>query len=319
MKRTPFLLECLLILFNASIIFSGITWAADYPSKTITLLCPYAAGGSIDAQTRGLTPYLARELNTNVIIENVPGASGVIGSNKAFKSAPDGYTLLTGSVPTLYISEILSESSRYRTTGFVPIYAFARDNVALFVHPEVFQKFDDFAKAAHNRTLNIGVSGIGTPTHLAGLLTEEFLGVKLNFVPFESGALTVGTLAGKHIDGALTFTTTALAMVKAGKIKPFLIFSSERNPYYPEIPIPKEFGYDVPSIAMVYGVWAPPNISSEKVRILESAFDRAVKNPKYKEWREKLPSEYIQMNAKDFKAEIEMQIKAVDAHKKSIK
>lgn len=306
-------------LFFTSLIISGTIWAGEYPGKAITMICPYAAGGSIDTQTRAIAPHLGKELNVSILVENVPGANGVIGYNKAFKSKPDGYTLLTGTVPTLYTSEILSESSRYRTVEFIPIYAYAQDGVVFVVHPEVFPKFEDFIKASKSRTLSVGVVGRGTPTHLGALVLEKFLGVKFTFVPFEGGAPCVATLAGKHLDAATTYTSASLSMIRAGKIKPLMLFSPKRNPALPDAPIPKELGYDVPAIYSVFGMWGPPNISSECVKILEAAFDRALKNPDYIEWTKKMASEFISLNAKDFKIEIERQIKLVESHREVIK
>lgn len=313
MKRS-FLFQCIVFI---GFISSGIAWGTDYPSKTITLIVSNAAGGSLDMLSRGIAPYLEKELNTPVRVEDLPGAGGAIAYTKVFKAAPDGYTLLTATIPNMHTVEILSENSRYRTTEFIPIFAMALDSVVLAVHPEVFKSFDDFAKAARSRTLSVGMVGRGSPTHLGALVIEKFLGAKFNYVPFEGGVKSTTTLAGKHIDAALSYTASALPMVQAGKIKYLLMLASERNQLLPDIPIPKEYGYDIPSIQTLVGIFSPPNTPPDKVRIIEAAFERAVKNPQYIEWRKKMPSEFIQLNGKAFKAEIEKQIRLVDAYKQN--
>lgn len=315
MKQVRFKAICLAIVLTllfTSTIYPRIIRAADYPAKPITMIIAYAAGGIIDIQARGLIPYLEKELNTSIRIENVPGASGVIGANKAFKSPPDGYTLIMDLSPSIYTRALTNESSQYQPTEFVPVYSFARDVVVLFGHPEVFSKFDDFVKAARKRPVSIGNSGIGTPTELAYLALEKTLGVKFNIVPYGSGVLTVTAVAGKHIDGALTYTTTGMPLAKSGKIKPLLVFSSERNPDYPDVPTPKELDYDIAPMLSICGIWVPPKTPADKVRVLESALERAVKNPQYVEWRKKQPSEYIQLSAKAFKTEFDMQVKVAD-------
>ncbi len=306
-------------MLGLGVIFSGMAWGADYPTKAITMICPYGAGGSIDTLSRGLAPYLGEELGVPVKIENLVGANGVLAFNKAFSAAPDGYNLLTALVPYMQTAEFLSKSSRYKAAEFIPVFAHARDGVVLVGHPEVFHNFGEFAKAANSRTLSIGSTGIGSPTHLGALIVQKMLGAKMTYVPFDGGAQSVTTLAGKHIDGVTTYVTSALPMIRAGKVKPLLLLATERNPLHPDIPVPKEFGYDIQPLYGMFGIFAPPNTPAEKVKILEAAFVRAVKHPKYQEWGKKMTADFIQVNARDFKSEIEKQVKIVDAYKGLLK
>ncbi len=291
-----------------------MTWAASSSNKPVNVIVAYGPGGGTDILIRGLVPYLQKELNNSVIVNNVPGANGVIGYNKAFKSPPDGNTLLMATVPTLYTSQLIYGSSIYRTIEFVPIYAFAIDSVILAANPEIFQDFDQFVKESRKRSLIVGVTGKGTPSVLGGQVLEKILGVKFTYVPVEGGAAQVGLLAGKHIDAAVPYVSTSMSMIRAGKIKPLIIYASERSPKYPEIPVPKEFGHQISPIYSLFGVWAPPNTAQERVKLLESAFDRAVRSPGYIEWSKKMPSDYVPLNAASFKSEIEKMVKIIDAN-----
>ncbi|MDP2268982.1 MAG: tripartite tricarboxylate transporter substrate-binding protein, partial [Deltaproteobacteria bacterium] len=197
------LFVCLLF---CTVIFSGTTWAIEFPNKPINVLQAFGVGGSSDMLMRGIQPYLIKELNTRIVIQNVPGAGGVLGYNKAFKAPPDAYNLLFSNFPTVYAVELISENSTFRTKEFMPIYAFAKDNVILVVHQDIFNNFDDFVKTARSRPLRMGGTGRGTPTVLAGLILEKALGVKFNFVPYQSGAECVTALAGNHIDAVVTYS-----------------------------------------------------------------------------------------------------------------
>ncbi len=311
-----FLFFCILLL---SAVFSGLGWSADYPTKTITLIVSNTAGGSIDTLARGIAPYLEKKLNTTVLVQNLPGANGSIAYGKVFKSATDGYTLLAGAVPNMQVVELMADTSRYRSKEFIPVYAYARDGVVMAVHPEVFKNFEEFAKAARSRTLSVGMVGKGSPTHLGVLAVEKMLGVKFNLVPFDGGAPNVTTLAGKHIDAASSYTTSALSLIRAGKIRPLLIHSAERNQIIPDVPTPKELGYDSPSISTILGIFAPPHTPPEIIGTLERAFEQAVKDPKYVEWRKKMTSEFIQFGGRDFRSEMDKQSKLIETYIDALK
>ena len=297
----------------------GFASAADYPTKPITVIVPYGAGGSMDTQTRGISPYLAKELNASIYIENVTGASGVIGFNRGFKSAPDGYTLVANNLPAIVVTEISQPNSNYRTREFTPLCAFALDPVILVTHPDLYKTFDEFVKAAKAAQIRVGTTGKGTTVHLSGLIVESVLGIKFNFIPFDGGAESVAALAGKHIDAILTIASSANAMVRAGRIRALLILAKERSPKYPQVPVPKDTGYDIPPFSNHTGILAPPKLPSDRLKILETAFDRAVKNPAYIEWLGKGTAEYAPLNPDQYRNEIERVFKLVEGYRDLLK
>jgi tripartite-type tricarboxylate transporter receptor subunit TctC len=310
------LVVCLLV---CSVFFFGTTWAIEFPNKPINVIQAYGVGGSTDMLMRGISPYLSKELNTRIVIQNVPGAGGVLGYNKAFKAPPDGYNLLISNFPTVYAVELISQNSAFRTKEFMPIYAFAKDNVILVVHQDTFTTFDDFVKSAQSRPLRMGGTGQGTPTVLAGLILEKALKVKFNFIPYQSGAECVTALAGNHIDAVVTYSSSAAALIRAKRIKPLLFFSEERTAAYPQIPTLRELGYDTPGVYSIYGFFAPPHTPQDRLMVLEAACDRAVKTPAFIDWMKRGTAEYINLNTKEFKTDFGKLMSLVDGLKELIK
>jgi len=302
-----------------TLIFAGLTSAADFPSKPITVISPYSAGGSMDIQLRGILPHVGKELKTDLMIQNVTGASGVLGYNRAYKAPPDGYTLVGSNIPGVIITEIGQASSAYKTKDFIPICAFARDSVLLVTRPETFQTFGDFVKMAKAQPIRMGVTGKGTTVHLAGLIMESALGVKFNFIPFEGGSESVTALAGKHIDSVLTIASSATSMIRGGYIKPLLILAKERSPKYPAVPTPTGEGYDIPPFSNHTGVLAPPKVSPDRIKVLEAAFETVLKNSAYLEWMEKGVAEFAPLLGKDYRNEIERMARIIDGYREFLK
>src|SRR4030043_181122 len=167
----------------------------------------------------------------------------------------------------------------YRTKDFTPIFGWARSNQLLVVHAETWKTFDEFLKAAKAKTLVGGLSGRGSTTHLAGLVAIDELNIKVNWVPYEGAAGSVAALAGKHLDFTICISTSALPLIHAGKLRPLMLFSDKRDPFLPDVPIPKDIGLDITPLPALRGVEAPPNTPSSVVKALEEAFNKAVREP----------------------------------------
>jgi len=267
-------LICVMMLFALS---QG-TWADEFPKKPIKMIVTAAAGGGEDMEARAIAPFVEKYLKVNVTIENQPGAGGKIAFEKFQRVEPDGYTLISYTFPKSVIIEHIDKTS-FRTKDFTPIFAWSRGNQVLVVHADTWKTFNEFLKAAKSRTLSCGLSGRGSTVHLAGLVAVEELGIKVNWVPYEGSAGSIAALAGKHLDFTICLSTSAVSLTKAGKIRPLLIFSDKRDPYFPDVPIPKELGFEVTPIPGIRGVEAPPKTPASIVRVLEEAFSKAVKEP----------------------------------------
>ena len=316
MKRT---IRLITSVFVASTALLGTAFGADFPTKPITIIVPYSVGGSMDIQTRGIAPYLGKALNTNVLVENVTGASGVLGFNKGFKAAADGYTLVANNLPAIVITELSQPNANYKTKDFLPLAAFARDSVVVITHPDLYKTFDEFVAAAKTQSVRVGVTGKGTTVHLAGLILENALNVKFNFIPFGGGSESVTALAGKHIDAVITIASSANAMIRAGRIRALVILANERNSNYAQVPTPKELGYNIPPFSNHTGVLAPPGLAPDRLKVLLSAFEQAVKDPDYVQWMEKGVAEYAPLVGKDYQTDIERVTKIVEGYRDLLK
>lgn len=250
--------------------------AADFPSKPVKIIVTAAAGGGEDTEARAIAPYLEKHLGTSVVIENQPGAGGKIAFEKFQKTEPDGYSLITYTFPKSVIIEYQGKTN-YKTADYTPVFAWSRSSQLLVVNADSWKTFNEFLKAAKEKTLSGGLSGRGSTTHLMGLIALDELGIKANWVPYEGSAGSVAALAGKHLDFTICLATSAVSLIRAGKLRPLLLFSDKRDPYLADVPTPKDLGYDMTFIPTLRGVEAPPNTPAAIVKILEDAFSKAVR------------------------------------------
>jgi tripartite-type tricarboxylate transporter receptor subunit TctC len=264
----------------------SLAFSQDFPKKPIKLIATADVGGGEDTEARGIAPYLQKYLGVSVMVENQGGAGGKIAFEKIQKTEPDGYSLIVSTFPKSIIIEYMGKVG-YRTKDFTPVYAWALTNQLLVGHADTWKNIDEFLKDAKTRTLSGGLSGRGSTTHLAGLVAMEGLGVKVNWVPYEGSAGSVAALAGKHLDFTLCLSTSATSLIQAGKLRPLLLFGDERDPYLPDVPIPKEIGLNIPSMPALRGAEAPPNTPPAIVKVLEAGFDKSVKDPAFIEWAKK--------------------------------
>lgn len=256
--------------------------AADYPNKPIKLVVTAAAGGGEDTEARAIAPYLEKQLGVQVIIENQPGAGGKIAFEKFQKTEPDGYTLITYTFPKSIIIEYQGPTN-FKTKDYTPLFAWSRSSQLLVVPADTWNTFDEFLKAAKAKTLAGGLSGRGSTTHLVGLIAMDELGINANWVPYEGSSGSVAALAGKHLDFTICLATSAVSLIKAGKLRPLLLFSDMRDPYMSDVPIPKDLGIDMTLVPTLRGVEAPPGTPPAIAKVLEEAFAKAAADPGFLE------------------------------------
>lgn len=259
----------------AAVLVTTPVAGADFPDKPVKLIVTAGAGGGEDTEARAIAPFVEKHLGQPVVIENQPGAGGKIAFEKFVSVKPDGYTLITYTFPKSVIIEYQGKTG-YKTRDFTPIFAWSRSSQILVVNAESWKTFGEFLKAARERPLSGGLSGRGSTTHLMGLIALDELNIsKVNWVPYEGSAGSVTALAGKHLDFTMSLATSAVSLVQAGKLRPLLLFSDKRDPYMPDVPIPKDLGYEMSFIPTLRGVEAPPNTPADVVKVLEDAFRKA--------------------------------------------
>jgi len=285
-----------------------------YPAKPITIIVPYAPGGSMDVAARQLAIYMAKYLNSSIIISNVPGAGGGIGNTKGYAAKPDGYTLLIWyTMPPLL--EEYRKKVEYETLKYTPIAGISKDHAILVGHAEGLKGIMDYIKQAKELNINIGSNGQYSVAGLQARLMAQELGMKVNWVNFGGAAESLTSLAGKHIDAVATMTDSARPLLKANKIIPLLLFANKRLVKFPEVPVPHELGL-TPPLVNYLGLVAPPGLYKEKVKILEDAVRKAVKDPDYVAWSEKVSTaEPAFLPADQYKIEIERYAKIAEKNK----
>jgi len=310
--------QVLVVTLVGLILGASTASSAGFPAKPVRLIIGFAAGSGVDLEARGLAPYLQKHLGTQVIIENVPGANAKIALTKVWKANPDGYNVMIHTTTMSIIGQFML-NPEYRIPDFTHIYSWSATNQVLVVNSEVFKTFDDFIKEGKKRTLSAGLPGIGTASHLSGLLLVEGLGIKVNWVPFDGSGDALTSLAGKHIDFASVATTSAPPLVKAGKITPLVVLANEKDIVFPNVPLAKDLGYNFTIIPLLRGADAPPKTPPAVAKRLEEAFSKAVQEPEYLSWAQKRMMEITPLNGADYGKAIERQTKEVEKYKSMLK
>jgi tripartite-type tricarboxylate transporter receptor subunit TctC len=231
-----------------------------WPQKQVTIVVPFGAGGTTDVFARIVAEHLQAKYGQPFIIENRPGAGGNVGTAAVAKAAPDGHTLLVGTVSTHAINPFLYKNLSYDTErDFQPVSGIATLPNLLVVNPKLPAKTIDelvqYAKANEGK-LNYGSSGAGTSQHLAAELFQMMTGTKMTHVPFRSSSDIMNGLMGGHVDLAFDNMTIAWPQAQAGTVRAIAVTSPERSPSAPDVPAVAETlkGFDATSWN---GLWAP--------------------------------------------------------------
>ena len=231
---------CLALALAASAVATAVFGQA-YPSRPITLIVPYAAGGSVDAVARILTPKLGERLGQSVVIENVAGAGGIVGTQRAARAAPDGNTLLFSVESTMAIAKLVQPSTvQYDSQkDFVPISLIGTSPLVLAGKKELpANTTDELLKLvrANPGKFSYATSGTGTSLHVAGEMINMEGKVSIVHVPYRVGAQMVTDLVGNQIDLALLPLVMALPNYRNGNIKVFGTTEPTRSPVAPDLP-----------------------------------------------------------------------------------
>ena len=254
---------------------------AAFPERPITLIVPWAAGGSTDILARSLAEQLSRSLGQPVIVDNRAGASGNIGSNMVAKAKPDGYTLLVGSMSTHAMNPAMMSMPFKGVDDFTPIAQLANVVNTLVVNPSVPAKnvaeLVAYAKANPGK-LAYASAGGGSTNHLSAVLFEKAAGIQMLHVPYKGGAPAVLDTVSNQTQVLFSAGTQTLPHVKAGKLNLLAVTEGKRSSLLPETPTVAETlpGYE---LGVWYGLFGPANMPKELVARLNDAANRALADP----------------------------------------
>jgi tripartite-type tricarboxylate transporter receptor subunit TctC len=240
-----------------------IARAQSYPTRTITLVVPIAAGGAVDTSARILAEKLQEKLRQSILVENRPGAGSIIGTNFVAKATADGYTLLLME-PGAVLAKWFNKTVPFDvTTDFAPIASVANSPLVLFAHPSA--TFNDIKELiayskANPRKLSVGTPGVGTPHHLAAAWLNVAARIEITHVPYRGAAPALNDLLGGQIPLIWASPVAVMPFVAQGKVKPLGVSTRERDRILPEVPTVSESGVPGFDIANWFGVAAPARV-----------------------------------------------------------
>lgn len=259
-------------------------WAQDFPSKPITLIVPFPAGGSTDRHMRTLADIAGKQLGQSIIVENKPGAGGTLGPGTMARTArPDGYTIAQFPMSMLRMAH-MQKTAWHPVNDFTYIIGVSGYTFGFTVRADSpYKSFNDYIAAARKSpgTVDYGSTGAGSSPHLLMEELAENAKVKLNHVPFKGNADLQQALLGGHVS-AQSDASGWDKYVDGGQMRLLLTFGEKRTQRWPDVPTAKELGYGVVSTSP-YGLVGPKGMDPAVVKKLHDAFKKAMEDPRHAE------------------------------------
>jgi len=253
---------------------------AQSGSAPLRLVVGYAAGGPVDGAARQFAPVLAKELGRTVIVDNRPGAAGVMGADNVAKSAPDGNSLYFGASPTLTISPHVLKSMTLDPakdlTAIAPVLSYA--NVLVINKDLSVQNLQQLIGQAKKQPGQFfyGSAGVGASNHLSGELFAAQAGIKLNHVPYKGNAPAMTDVMGGQLTMMFDIVSTARNFILTNKVRALAVTSKERNPSLPDVPTMREAGLAGYEVIGWYGIYGPAGMPADLVARLNAQIGRAL-------------------------------------------
>jgi tripartite-type tricarboxylate transporter receptor subunit TctC len=271
------------IAFLASVTSGNVVARAEtYPSHPVQVIVPFAAGGGVDIIARILQPKMEDFLRQPLVIQNRPGAAGIIGTNSVAKAAPDGYTLLFTLTPHVVNAFMYKQLPYDPLRDFAPISLTATTSNVLAVNPNVkansVRELIDLAKA-HPATLNYGTPGVGSAFHLAGALFGVMANVNIIDIPYKAGPQATADLLSGQVQIVFGNLLTLLPYMESGQVRALAVTSSKRLAVMPELPTVSESGVPGYEFETWFGMLAPAGTPPDRIQRLYAALRQAIESP----------------------------------------
>ncbi len=275
MKRTIGALSMLLALLAPAA-------AQDFPSHTMTMVIPFAAGGPTDLLGRVIAQRMGVILGQNVIVENIGGAGGMTGSKRVAEARPDGYTFLLGTVGTHAQNQTLYKHPVYNAvTDFTPVGLIAEVPIVLIVRKDLpvnnLKEFVAYAKA-NQAKMQFGSAGAGSATHLGCVVLNTAMGTKITHIPYKGTGPAMQDLIAGRIDFLCEIISTAKPHIDGGNVKALAIMTKSRSPVEPKVPTALEQGLDAQAYTW-NAIFLPKGAPEAVVKKLNSAMVQAMQTP----------------------------------------
>jgi tripartite-type tricarboxylate transporter receptor subunit TctC len=255
----------------------------DYPSRPISLIVPYAAGGGNDAMARTVADKMGRTLGQQVVVENRPGAGGNTATRQAAKAAPDGYTLVIGGTGTLAVNPTLYANAGYDPRkDFAPVGLIGASALIVLVHPSLpVRSIHDLIALARKEPgkLNYASAGVGSGIHLGWILFELMADVRLTHVPYRGTGPALTDLLGGHVALYMSSLPSAIGIVREGKVRALALTGLKHSDAFPDIPTVAESGLPGFEVVLKYGIVAPAGTPRPVIAVLNAALREALASP----------------------------------------
>jgi len=279
MKRRTFM-QATSLAGLAAVMPSLAMAQAKYPSKVITWICPYGAGGSADQRSRQIGRLMSEALGQPIIVDNKPGAGGNIGTELIAKAKPDGYTVGMGNFAPLSVNASLFKKLNFDPLNdIVPIMLIERGPLILMVRNDSpYKSVADIVKAAKTAPgkLAYASGGIGGTHHLSGSLFELSAGIDMIHAAYKSGSAGQTDLMGGQVNMMFEQMYAAMPSIKGGKLRPLAITSKARSPLIPDVPTMGEAGYPQVEVLNWQGLVGPKGLPAEIVKLLNATANKAL-------------------------------------------
>lgn len=285
MPRSP--LSRRSVLAGAFLAAASMPWPtlaqSPYPTRPITLVVPFAAGGSTDVVGRLIAQKMGELLGQQVVVENVVGAGGNVGAARVVKAAPDGYTILMGTVATHALNPLILKRKPYDpVSDFSPISLLAVVPNVLVVNPNLpaknVQELVALLKSDPTK-YDYASSGLGTPLHLSGELFKSLAGVQMKHIPYRGSGPALNDVVAGQVPIQFDNLPSASEFIKAGSLRGLAVTTKERAASFPDLPTIAESGLPEYETYTWNALFAPPNTPPDIVKILNEAANKALADP----------------------------------------
>jgi tripartite-type tricarboxylate transporter receptor subunit TctC len=284
MRSTITLSRAMAVVATACVVAQGHAGEAPYPSRSVTIVVPFAAGGSADILTRGIGRGLTEIWGRSIVVDNRPGAASMIGAEYVANSDPDGYRLLhaTSSYPGAVATRLKLPFDP--AGGFVPVAMIARAPFVLAVHPSVpVRTLKEFIAVAKQRSLTYSSSGAGGSNHFAMELLGQMAGFKLTHVPYKGIAPAIIGLVGGDVDAAIASSPGVMTQVRAGKARAIAVTSAEPSPLIPGVPTIAASGVPGYAYENWWGLLAPAKTPASIVGTINATVNKVLVSTEMKQ------------------------------------
>jgi tripartite-type tricarboxylate transporter receptor subunit TctC len=271
----------LIMLLAFAVSFSPVQ-AAEFPTKDVRIIIPWAAGGATDLIFRALAASTAKHLGRAVIVVNMPGGASAVGYTEGMKAAPDGHILTAAVTPLTIVPHQATTAYTYRS--FEPIINVVSDPSMFLVRADApwksTREIVEYARR-NPEVITVGNSGAGGGVHLVALAFERAAGVRFNHIPFAGGGPSVTALMGAHVNAVSVTPPEGIPQVQAGRLRIIALFADKRLEMFPDVPTVKEQGIDF-AMGMWRGLVAPKGTPPEVIRRLHDAFKAGMDDPAFR-------------------------------------